>query len=626
MAWAGIVWLFVVSTSVGQVTESPTKNIRVIHIQPAEPWGSYRQSIPAGLPGLRGFRFPMLDRPQELWPVRPPGQEMPEPLRQAAELVGLRLAKDGLLNTVSQAIQIIGPANFGTESDLDTLRAAGLPVDLLDYFEMEGAKPGRIGIVGEITRLLAGGERGEALRDRLAAARFVFRPSHQGFRLASESGEGAVSCVRLQTPTAAYWRGPGDGSAIDVLRQFVETWTDAAFMVAVEEKNVPAFVEIARSWPLQREAQLTVLAAPWPVEQWAQDNGKPGYAVSDADGRSASAILVPRFANRGEERTVLDADSSMTIRALSQAGPTLVSSPLIFQGGNLLPVRDPAAGRRILLIGEAEIYRNTALGLTRDQVLDAFKIECGVDQCLVVPALSFHLDFELCVRAHQGKLVAFINDDAAAARIILSLGTKALIRKGLIDARKAEDIRKKLADGSDRDAVGMLAGPSQQLGGRDGYYRAGVAEHFASGTTDSGAANLQRYLLALDILASLTTKPDELPNDPFTRSYIGSLQRRRTARQAFHQQLAGFGWLVVPVPSLADEELSINYLNGFHELGRYILPAWGGFYAPLDTVAANAFRVALGKEVQIVPIFCAESQRRLGAIHCTASVWPQQER
>ncbi len=55
---------------------------------------------------------------------------------------------------------------------------------------------------------------------------------------------------------------------------------------------------------------------------------------------------------------------------------------------------------------------------------------------------------------------------------------------------------------------------------------------------------------------------------------------------------------------------------------RYIMPAYGGFYAPLDEAAAEAFAAEL-EGVEVVPILCGESQRRVGAVHCSVSAYPQ---
>lgn len=615
----------VVLPSAAQVPDSLPAFIRIVRVKPASSWEAYRSSIMPGPAALRGFRFALLDRPEDRWPVAPPGASSAERLRQAADIVSQRLSTDGLLPTLLQVIRQLGPSYFDSNPRMDVLRTVGLPVDWLDYFTLPGGASGGDAIVRAIARKLAAAENEQAIGEFLATGRFQFHASLPGFRLATETGDRPIERVRMQLPSTAYWRGPGDGSAIDLVRQMVAAWPDRAITLSIEEKNVPAFLAAARDWPLHQKDQLTLLIVPWPIEQWTQDNGKPGHAAGAA-GHAVPALLLPRYANRGEERTLLDADESLTVRALSEAGLQLVSSPLLFQGGNLLPVRDPATGKRTLLIGEAEVYRNTALGLRREQVLDAFKIECGVDRCRVLPAVSFHLDFELTARSHNGQLLAFVNDEKAAARIILTQGVGALVRMGSLGAAAAQSARASLAAGKDRETVQLLSGPSNGLARRDGVFPAETANHFSTGSTDSGAANLQRFMLSLDILASHAATADDLPPDALTRAYVLSLKRRDADRLVLRHALEELGWRVVPVPSLADEDRSINYLNGFQEPGRYVMPAWGGFYTPLDLAAANAFRQAMGSPNEVLPIFASESQRRLGAIHCSASIWPESDR
>src|SRR5262245_116756 len=104
---------------------------------------------------------------------------------------------------------------------------------------------------------------------------------------------------------------------------------------------------------------------------------------------------------------------------LAAAGHSVAHSSLLFQGGNLLAVTDPKAGDRVLLMSEGTLHRNMALGLSREQVIAAFKAEFGVDRCAVLPAVSYHLDFDISVRSRGGEVVVFVNDTMAAARIIL---------------------------------------------------------------------------------------------------------------------------------------------------------------------------------------------------------------
>ena len=68
---------------------------------------------------------------------------------------------------------------------------------------------------------------------------------------------------------------------------------------------------------------------------------------------------------------------------------------------------------------------------------------------------------------------------------------------------------------------------------------------------------------------------------------------------------------------------SANAVNGVQDRGRYLMPAYGGLYAPLDEAARTAFARRLGPSVEIVPILCGESQRRYGAVHCSVAVFPR---
>ena len=66
------------------------------------------------------------------------------------------------------------------------------------------------------------------------------------------------------------------------------------------------------------------------------------------------------------------------METVAASGHAVIASPLLYQGGDLLAVVDPSNGDRVLFIGEAEIHRNAAVGLTRDQILEAFRIEFSV--------------------------------------------------------------------------------------------------------------------------------------------------------------------------------------------------------------------------------------------------------
>jgi hypothetical protein len=135
-------------------------------------------------------------------------------------------------------------------------------------------------------------------------------------------------------------------------------------------------------------------------------------------------------------------------------------------------------------------------------------------------------------------------------------------------------------------------------------------------------ANLQRFWLAVDVMASSTVN-FALIRDQNVRSYYEALRRMRQEQEGLQRALSELGLKVVTVPSLAHGARSINYLNGIHATRLYLMPAYGGIYAPLDDAARAAFAAAMGAEVKIIPIYSAESQRRQGAVHCSYSVFPK---
>ncbi len=618
-------WVYVDRAN-AQDVEVAQDPIRVYHPRVNDSVAGYRRSLHKGQPALRGFRAPLLDDAAWPWPIDPPDAGAPAPMRRAADVVARRLAKDGLLATSAAALEILGPANFvaAEEGGIEILKAIGLPVDLLAFFPPPGGTAVEpYAVVRHICRRLMAGQTAAAIRPELEAIPFRFVGSRPDFRVAIESGQHDIGTVRLQLPIGTLWRGPGDGSPVDIARQLVDGLPEASFIVNIEDRHLDAFLSVARQWPLTRPAQLTVLAGTMPVAQWGQDNGKPGLIGSGGKGAGQVATLVPRYASRGEELSIFVPSETFVVESLGELGHPLIQSPLLFQGGNLMPVHDPAAGQRLLLIGEAEVYRNTALGLTRGQVLDAFGIELGVDRCVVLPAVSFHIDFELCVRAHQGRLIAFVNDTMAAVKIILTLGVEALEAHGTLDAAAAQTAREHLQVGRMEEFV-QLVGP--RVAGQvdqNRRFSKSLAESFSAGPVDSPAGNLQRFLLAMDILASKDLAPEEMPGDRYAQGFIRSLQRQEADRRALHRLLGTLGWKIVGVPSLADADRSINYINGIHDRTRYLMPAYGGFYEPLDRAAAEVFRRELGPAVAVLPVFCGESQRRLGAIHCAVSVYPR---
>src|SRR5262249_11670496 len=168
------------------------------------------------------------------------------------------------------------------------------------------------------------------------------------------------------------------------------------------------------------------------VAQWAQDSGKAGR-----DGADGPVVLIPRYASRGEVGAEFIPGESFLAGGLAAAGLRIAQSPLLFQGGNLLAVRERSDGPLTLIVGEAEVWRNTTLGLSAEQVREALAAEFGAARCLVLPAVSFHADMDVSIRAAGPGTMAFGADEPGAARIGLGCALGVLERSGLIPASPA---------------------------------------------------------------------------------------------------------------------------------------------------------------------------------------------
>ncbi len=577
-----------------------------------------RREQEEGRPPRRGYR------PDETWIAS----------GVAADIVARRLARDGLLPTLAQVLEHAdGTEGREAAALVAWLREAGLPVDLLGHFVLEGAGAGEgpsagpgagplappdpPDLVDALLERIRRGETAASLADELARARFRFAPTLAGFEVATESGEHAIGLVRVQLTRGDYWLTPGEGGSLDVLRQLLARLPDAKFLASVETRFVEDLVPLAGAWPLGEAGRLRLIEEPLAVAQWAQDNGKAGVAP---DGRWAT--IVPRYASRRDDGSLYVPGESSLAEGLAAAGQVIVRSPLLFQGGNLIAVRDPRTGERLLLIGEADVWRNTALGLTREQVESAFRAEFAVDRCVVLPSVSFHLDYDVSVRAIGDDLAVFVNDPVAAAREIIACALPAL--------RASNAISPEDADAADaHHAAGRDAALAQVLGNAIGPHRAAdrgfpssLAIVLSTNAADSPVGNLQCLVLAIDVLMTTDATDARLPPPGPSRDYVEALRRIDQRRRALHDTLREHGWKVLAVPSLPAASRGITYVNGVHDRSRYLMPAYGGLYAPLDRKAAEAFAAHLGPDVEVIPILCAETQRRSGAVHCAISVYP----
>ncbi len=566
-------------------------------------------------PSLRGFRAPILDRARETLDLHvAPGVDA-----RSARTIAEGLARDGLRATLVPALAQLDPDGVARGTPGERLARAGFPLDLLDCFTAPGSEP----LLDIVVRELAAGRSRDAVEAQIAALPFAYRPTIRGFGVATECGEHDAAALRLQISSATDYARPGEGGAMDILRDLARALPDAEIIAGVETKHFAAVELEARTLAESRAGRITLVESQLPLAQWAQDSAKPGHVESG--GRRVVVWLAPRYASRGEDGSRFVPAESLALEGFSESGREVRSSRLLFQGGNLLAVRDPKTGTRSLLVGEAEIARNRALGLTRDEVLAAFRAEFGVDGCIVLPAVSFHIDLEVSVRATPEGLVAFVLDTSAAARTIIRCGIAALERAQLLDD---EGARLALADAdSDRHPeffarLGPIFQAAQHSGGR---FTLDFAQKFAAGPEDSGVGNLQRFLLALDLWTAARIRDasqEELGIDTDSFAYLTSLRRREGDRTRVAAALSGLGWKLVAVPGLSDEARSLNPLNGVHLRDVFLQPVYGGIFGPLDALAAERLKEGFGPDVRILPVRTGETQRRSGGLHCAVAVEP----
>lgn len=602
--------------------------VRVLSPQSGAGAMEYRGALTNNFVPLRGFRAPILERAGDRPPAVLPAMGLSDTERKAADRVARRLASDGLLYTLAHVIEILGPAKFNANSaaGLEAITALGFPSDLLACFPLGSHSEGTndlVAVAADVARKLTAGATPESLKPEFNARSFRFQRARPEFQVATESGENELGLVRMQAG-GGYRNGIIPGESIDVICQLVAALPGADFIITVPNDVLEPFHWLATcSWRLRRAHQVTLIGENLPIAPWAQDNGKAGLTAGEAPGTMKFATLASRYACMNEGQSQFHAGESFLMDGLQAAGHAVVHSSLLFQGGNLMAVRNPKSGERLLLIGEGELYRNTALGFTRAQALEAFRAEFGVDRCVALPAVSYHLDFDVCVRAQGGELIAFVNDTMAAARVILGLGITALELHGALDTRAARAARADFASGRDFDLHRSLTNAVQrQLQGRPDF-PASLSKYFLAGKMDSAAGNLQCFLLALDLLENSLAHADLATVDRERREYLLALRRLEATGLRQTDELRKLGWTVIPVPSMTDLFRSINYLNGIQHRDGYVMPVFAGFYAPLDHAALAAFRRALGADLRITPVRSAECQRLFGGVHCTAAAYPR---
>jgi agmatine/peptidylarginine deiminase len=110
---------------------------------------------------------------------------------------------------------------------------------------------------------------------------------------------------------------------------------------------------------------------------------------------------------------------------------------------------------------------------------------------------------------------------------------------------------------------------------------------------------------------------------PPLKAYMAALKRQQSARESLAKRLADLGMRIVWVPGLNDHEVGVNYVNGIHLPGKYVMPVFGGWFEPLDRAAAERIKQAFGPSVAIVPIMAGMAQESDGGLHCMVGLHPR---
>jgi hypothetical protein len=520
-------------------------------------------------------------------------------VRAVSDLIARQLTRDGLIATTTAALHVI-PLDRRSNSPA-ILRDAGLPVDLLDHFELDGVRGPHL-----LARLGAGGEPRALAR----AARFSYRPTIPGFRAMLEDGSERAGGLRLHLTGDGYWGGPGAGSSLEVASQFVRALPGLRVLAPAQGAHAEQLFRSSADWA-GPEALLSIIVQDAPVSQWARDNAASGTGPG-----GGPAFLLPRYASRGEDGSILVPGDTLAGDALAAAGIPVRRSPLLFQGGNVMCVTGPRGGR-LLLIGEAEVHRNTVLGLTAGEVVGAMRAEFGADDALILPGASFHIDFDVTIRRHDGQSIAFVNDTLAGASGVVRAALEVLGARAAIDPSLAASAQRSLAQGRIGEACRTLA-PLYSLASAE---PARLAAALSAGTRDPGAANLRVFLVGLDLL-TVHSLGAQGAVDANHGGYLGALARLQRLRGSLRRSLERAGFRIVGVPSLSEQRVGLGYINCVHTPDALFIPAWGGLFSACDLQAQGVYRTCMSAGVSVLPLLCSETQRRAGGPHCAAGLIP----
>lgn len=612
--------------------------VRIFRSEHPEAVMQYRERWAKPIRPFPAYRAPILENANEFRDAVIDHDGLSGKDREIADRIRAFLAHDGVLVTLARVMEILGPNEFRNEpqKSLRRLGDLGFPVDLLKYFRWpETVDESRKEIVESIAVELSKSKLSDVLVEKLRGVPFEFEKTSSQFAAAEEGGEYDLGLLRVQIG-GGYDEGIVRGGSLDVAGQLIAALPDVDFIASAPSEFFENIRWLAlNSWPLRRPNRLVLIEEKAPVSPWAQDNGKAGLLTGGGLDFGTPATLTPRYATRDEMDWLFCPGESFLMDGVQASGHSVFQSPLLFQGGNALVVRDPKKGERILLIAETEVYRNLTLGLTREQVLEAFRMEFSVQRCEVMPVVSYHLDYDVTFRVHDGQLIAFVNDALEAARLIVSRGIIALEKHGALAASAAELAKAELARGDATALQQRIWDSIRTLVNENGKFKADLVTAFASEATDQPVLNFQCFLASVDMLSACASESlsGESPGQPSgsqasgaddaRAEYYAALRELQRAGQAQQEHIRLLGWKTVSVPSMPDLYHSVNYLNGLHDRTRYLIPVMGGFYSTVDNAAVAVFQGALGSSVKIVRVFTPDIQGQHGGVHCVVAAFPK---
>lgn len=651
-----IVWL-ILSFSAGPCLCLPITVIK--QVIPSSILAARKKEIDR-IPELPTFRAPIL---QEKHKIIPFSMFADDPnVSKARNVAKLNLAELGLLKTLIAVMREVPelPYQQNGRANKSLLEEIGLPVRLLSCYSSDDPRitgvdqlvdclakealqkgtgdvksfqqsAGSIQGTGDVKSSQQGAGEVKSCQPKW---RFDFVPSLHGFKLLPENGVCKIEAVRMQLFPLDYSRGPGDGCIVDIVRQMLLCSSHKKFLISVCPCEVNPLAELLQAWNVPNPERIILLEDESVSSQWAQDNCKTG-ARYDQWGRFREYItLVPRFASVGEDYSEYRPSESFVFDQIQRAGWQVVQSPLLFQGGNILPVKDLKTGELILFAGQAELIRNTRLGLKPEEVLEAFRKEWGADRIEVLPPLSFHIDLEVSFRWHDGKMIAFVNDSMSAARLIVKCGIQGLFACSLLTESEAGELIFWLEHSENEAAskysqlLQILWSKVNEFRDEEGQFTSDQADSFVISGEESGRANLSRFLLGLDLLSAAHKEGEKFWGKLTDRGsrkelfeYYRLLLEREKQRIQLKKHLLSLGIEVIPLPSTSDDDVSLNYLNAVQDLDAVYLPAFGGMFQDIDHKVLEIVRSSLGNRVKIYPIRNSMTQSQCGGVHCSVSVY-----